>query len=55
MRPVLLDLYCCAGGAARGYDRVGFEVVGVDIDPELNEALPPAYTEYLGRQLIAQL
>lgn len=28
----LLDLFCCAGGAARGYDQAGFEVVGVDID-----------------------
>lgn len=28
--PLLLDLYCCAGGAARGYHDAGFEVVGVD-------------------------
>lgn len=27
----LLDLYCCAGGAAKGYHDAGFEVVGVDI------------------------
>ena len=27
----LLDLYCCAGGAAKGYYDAGFEVVGVDI------------------------
>lgn len=26
----LLDLFCCAGGAAMGYRRAGFEVVGVD-------------------------
>jgi DNA (cytosine-5)-methyltransferase 1 len=30
-RPRLLDLFCCAGGAAVGYHRAGFEVVGVDI------------------------
>ena len=30
----LLDLYCCAGGAAKGYADAGFEVVGVDIDPQ---------------------
>lgn len=30
-RPRLLDLFCCAGGAAVGYYRAGFEVVGVDI------------------------
>ncbi|MFD9832591.1 DNA cytosine methyltransferase [[Kitasatospora] papulosa] len=30
-RPRLLDLFCCAGGAAMGYHRAGFEVTGVDI------------------------
>ena len=30
-KPRLLDLYSCAGGAAMGYHRAGFEVVGVDI------------------------
>lgn len=30
-RPLLLDLYCCAGGAAMGYHRAGFDVIGVDI------------------------
>ena len=30
MRPRLLDLYCGAGGAARGYQEAGFYVVGVD-------------------------
>lgn len=33
-RPRLLDLYCGAGGAAMGYHRAGFEVVGVDIKPQ---------------------
>jgi DNA (cytosine-5)-methyltransferase 1 len=31
IRPRLLDLFCGAGGAAMGYYRAGFEVVGVDI------------------------
>ena len=31
-RPLLLDLFCGAGGAAMGYYRAGFDVVGVDIE-----------------------
>jgi hypothetical protein len=34
IRPRLLDLFCGAGGAAKGYFRAGFDVVGVDISPQ---------------------
>lgn len=30
----LLDLFCCQGGAANGYAGVGFDVTGVDKDPQ---------------------
>lgn len=33
-KPILLDLFCKAGGAAMGYHRAGFEVVGVDIEAQ---------------------
>jgi len=33
-KPRLLDLFCGAGGAAKGYQRAGFYVVGVDINPQ---------------------
>lgn len=33
-KPRLLDLFCGAGGCARGYMDAGFYVVGVDIEPQ---------------------
>jgi DNA (cytosine-5)-methyltransferase 1 len=33
-RPRLLDLFAGAGGAAMGYHRAGFDVTGVDINPQ---------------------
>lgn len=33
-KPILYDGYCCAGGAARGYQDAGFEVWGIDIRPQ---------------------
>ena len=33
-KPLLVDLFCSAGGIAKGYAEAGFEVVGVDIDKQ---------------------
>jgi DNA (cytosine-5)-methyltransferase 1 len=30
----LLDLYCCGGGASIGYEQAGFQVTGIDIEPQ---------------------
>jgi DNA (cytosine-5)-methyltransferase 1 len=35
-KPRLLDLFCKAGGCTKGYQRAGFYVVGVDIEPQPN-------------------
>lgn len=33
-RPLLLDLFCCQGGAGKGYMDAGFEVIGIDMVPQ---------------------
>lgn len=49
-----------------GYHRAGFDVVGVDIQPqprgidwmtrdELTQAIPPAYTQLIGESLIREV
>lgn len=35
-RPLILDLFCGAGGAGMGYHRAGFRVIGVDCEPMPN-------------------
>lgn len=34
MQPVLIDFYCCGGGASEGFHRAGFDVLGIDNEPQ---------------------
>ena len=35
-KPILVDLFCGAGGCTKGYQRAGFYVIGVDSNPQPN-------------------
>lgn len=41
----LLDLFCCEGGAARGYQNAGFEVTGVDTVGRFTRRYPGKFVQ----------
>lgn len=41
----LLDLFCCEGGAAKGYQQAGFEVTGIDLHPRFAKRYPGTFIQ----------
>ena len=46
-RPLLIDLFCCAGGASAGYVRAGSDVLGVDTKSHKSYPYPVLHADAL--------
>ncbi|WP_327713597.1 SAM-dependent methyltransferase [Streptomyces sp. NBC_00464] len=44
-RPLHLDLFCCQGGASKGYEDAGFRVLGVDKFPQPHYIHPEQFVQ----------
>ena len=51
-RPKLLDLFCCEGGASKGYARAGFDVYGLDLFEKFTRARYP-FPSHKGDAILA--
>lgn len=54
MRPKLLDLFCCEGGASMGYHRAGFDVYGVDLFDKFTQRRYP-FLSHKGDAVLAMV
>jgi DNA (cytosine-5)-methyltransferase 1 len=54
-RPILLDLYCGAGGAAYGYYLAGYRVIGIDTDPLMLKRYPFESLQFDALQVLDSL
>ena len=43
MKPLVIDVFCGDGGAARGYIAAGFDVIGIDLDPNHGKRYPGVF------------
>jgi hypothetical protein len=53
----IIDLFCCAGGGGNCSVAAARDAMGINwmTKSELNEAIPPAYSHFIGSQLLAYL
>jgi len=54
VKPRLLDLFCCEGGAAAGYIRSGWDVTGVDLGARFARRYPGEFIQADALEFVAE-